>query len=58
VGNSGQTFERWAATTSDGAYPRLEGRGIAPVQSIIEYIQDEPRAEVLLIPPDDVQYSA
>lgn len=28
------------------------------VSDIIEYIQDEPRAEVLLIPPGDVQYSA
>ena len=35
VGNSRQAFGRRTVTTSDGAYPRPEGRGIAPVHRII-----------------------
>ena len=34
VGNSGQAFERWSVSLSDGAYPRPEGRGIAPAPPI------------------------
>jgi hypothetical protein len=34
VGNSGHSFEQWHVSRSDGAYPRPEGRGIAPVQRI------------------------
>jgi len=34
VGNSGRAFERWCVAQSDGAYPRRERRGIAPVQPI------------------------
>jgi len=34
VGNSGQAFERWNVSLSDGAYPRPEGRGIAPAPPI------------------------
>jgi hypothetical protein len=34
VANSGLTFERWSVSRSDGAYPRRERRGIAPVSHI------------------------
>ena len=43
MGNSGAAFERGFVATSDGAYPRPEGRGIAPVQPINRY---RDRAEV------------
>gem|GEM_PF-5864432 len=34
VGNSGQACEQWTVSTTDGAYPRPSGRGIAPVRRI------------------------
>ena len=34
AGNSIQAFGRWKVSQCDGAYPRPEGRGIAPVQHI------------------------
>ena len=34
VENSGLAFERWPMPPNDGAYPRPEGRGIAPVPLI------------------------
>ena len=34
VGSSGQAYRRWSASLSDGAYPRRERRGIAPVPPI------------------------
>ena len=36
MGNSGQPVERWAVARIDGAYPRRERRGIAPVPRIID----------------------
>ncbi|ERG88306.1 MAG: hypothetical protein J07HX5_00450 [halophilic archaeon J07HX5] len=34
TGNSRQACEQWTVSTTDGAYPRPEGRGIAPVRRI------------------------
>lgn len=35
VRNSGVVLERWVVTTTDGAYPCRQRRGIAPVQPIM-----------------------
>jgi hypothetical protein len=46
VGNSGMTYDRWAVSQSDRAYPRPEGCGIAPVQSTNPV---EPTAEIAVL---------
>ena len=38
VGNSSWSFERWSVARIDGAYPRRERRGIAPVPRITECV--------------------